>query len=309
MPVMGGAEGSGTLPAVTLHDNEFPVDAGLVHRLLADQMPQWSELPLRKLETSGTVNVAYRLGGGKLVRLPRTADFAQGPQREARWLPTFASRVPLEVPSYLALGAPAEAYPSHWSVLGWIEGESANPSTLHNLQEAASALGEFVVALRKVPTEGAPEAGNYRAFGLAKADRDLRHWVEQLPGDIDRSAVLAVWESCQSVGEWNGPPTWLHSDLRGDNLISCDGRLVGVIDWEGCTVGDPSADYLPAWWLFDEDSRETFRATSKAQQPDWLRAKGWALHMAVVAIPYYTHTNPMFTNQARTALNEILNDE
>ena len=309
MPDMDGAEPSGTLPAVTLHDNELPIDAALVRRLLADQMPQWSELPLRRLESSGTVNVAYRLGGDKLVRLPRSTDFAQGPQREARWLPTFAPKVPLEVPSYLAVGTPTEAYPSHWSVLGWIEGKPADSSTLHDLQEAASALGEFVVALRKVPTEGAPKDGNYRAFGLAKADRDLRRWVEQLPIDIDRGAVLAVWESCLLAGEWNGPPTWLHSDLRGDNLIARNGRLVGVIDWEGCTVGDPSADYLPAWWLFNQDSREDFRSTSSARYPDWLRAKGWALHMAVVAIPYYTDTNPMLTSQARTALNEILNDE
>jgi len=276
--------------------------------MLSDQMPQWSELPLHRMETSGTANVAYQLGDDKLVRLPRAANFAQGPQREARWLPTFAPRVPLEVPSYLALGVPTEPYPSHWSVLRWIEGKPADTSTLHDLHKAASDLGAFVLALRKVPTRGAPEDGNYRAFGLAKVDGDLRHWVQRLPGDIDRSAVLAVWESCLSVGEWQSPPTWLHSDLRGDNLIARNRRLVGVIDWEGCTVGDPSADYLPAWWLFDGASRETFRATSKAEHSDWLRAKGWALHMSVVAIPYYEDTNPMFVAQARSALNEILNE-
>jgi len=293
---------------VTLHDNEYPVDAALVRRMLADQMPQWSELPMHRLETSGTVNVAFRLGDDKLVRLPRTANFASGPQREARWLPTFAPLVPLEVPTYLALGVPTEAYPSHWSVLRWIEGKPADEFTLHDLHEAASDLGAFLLALRKVPTQGAPEDGNYRAFGLAKVDSDLRRWVQRLPDDIDRSAVLAIWESCLSIGEWNGLPTWLHSDLRGDNLIAHNGRLVGVIDWEGCTVGDPSADYLPAWWLFDGASRETFRATSRAEHPDWLRAMGWALHMAVVAIPYYAGTNPMLVAQARSALNEILNE-
>lgn len=217
--------------------------------------------------------------------------------------------VPLQVPSYLALGTPTDAYPSHWSVLEWIEGEPAGVSTLHDLHKAAATLGEFVVALRKVPTQGAPEGGNYRAFGLANADAAFRQWVERLPEDIDRPTVVAVWESCRSAGEWNGPETWLHSDLRGDNLIARGGQLVGVIDWEGCTVGDPSADYLPAWWLFGRDSRETFRTMSKAQPSDWQRAKGWALHMAVVAIPYYADTNPMFVVQARSALNEILNEQ
>lgn len=252
--------------------------------------------------------MAYRLGDDKLVQLPRTADYAHGPQREARWLPTLAPMVPLEVPRYFALGVPSEVFSSHWSVLGWIEGVTTDASTVRDFHSAASVLGDFVVALRRVPTEDAPRDGNYRAFGLAKADSDLRHWVDQLPDDIDRRAVLAVWESCLAVGEWQGPPMWLHSDLRGDNLISRDGQLVAVIDWEGCTVGDPSADYLPAWWLFDGDSRETFRSASHADDAGWIRAKGWALHMAVAAIPYYAKTNPTFVAQARTALNEILSD-
>ncbi|MEN8239389.1 MAG: aminoglycoside phosphotransferase family protein [Actinomycetota bacterium] len=294
---------------MALHDNEFRIDPVLVRQLLSEQMPEWADLPITRLETSGTVNVAYRLGDDMLVRLPRTASFSRGPQRESRWLPVFAPRVPLEVPSYLALGRPTELYPSHWSVLRWIEGTTAGSSTLHDLDEAASALAEFVVALRRVATDGAPEDGNYRAFGLARADRDLRDWADRLPDDIDASAVLDVWESCLSVGEWNGSPTWLHSDLKGDNLIAHNGSLVAVIDWEGCTVGDPSADYLAAWWLFDGDSREVFRTATNAEHADWQRAKGWALHMAVVAIPYYSDTNPAFATQARSALAEILTDE
>jgi aminoglycoside phosphotransferase (APT) family kinase protein len=291
---------------VTLHDYEYPVDDELVRRLLIEQMPEWSDLPLQRLETSGTVNVAYRLGEDMLVRLPRTSEFSSGPEREAQWMPVFAPRVPLRVPRHHALGHPTEAYPSHWTVVEWIEGTTADRTTLADPHDAATALGEFVVALRRVSTDSAPQGGSYRAFGLANADSDLRRWVDRLPDDIDRSAVLRVWEACLSVGGWEGPPVWLHSDLRGDNLIAKSGRLVAVIDWEGCTVGDPSADYLAAWWLFEGDSRNAFRAASKARRHDWLRAKGWALHMAVVAIPYYTDSNPGFVAQARNALNQIL---
>ena len=100
----------------------------------------------------------------------------------------------------------------------------------------------------------------------------------------------------------------MHTDLRGDNLIARDGRFAAVIDWEGCTVGDPSADHLGAWWLFDGESRETFRVVSRADKASWLRAMGWALLMSVAAIPYYADTNPVFVAQARRALNEILSD-
>lgn len=294
---------------MTLHDGEYPVDDTLVRELLVGQMPEWSDLPLIRLETSGTVNVAYRLGDDKVVRLPRTADFASGPQREARWLPVFASMVPLEVPEYLALGSPTGRYPSHWSVLRWIEGTNADRSSLYDLEAAATALGEFVVALRQVPTEGAPEGGSYRGFGLARADRSVRRWTAQLPPEIDRSAVMAVWESCLGANEWNGPPRWFHSDLHSANLLARDGELVAVLDWEACTAGDPCADYVAAWWLFDDDSRETFRSATRANDSDWNRGMGWALHMAVAAIPYYTETNPDFAAQARKALRQILHAE
>lgn len=290
-----------------LHDGEYHIDDALVGDLLEEQMAEWANLPLRRLDTSGTVNVAYRLGDDMLVRLPRAPDFAGGPERQARWMPVFASAVPLQVPEYLALGAPTGRFPSHWSVLRWIEGADADTTTLTDLNATANALGEFVVALRNVSTGGGPKGGSYRGFGLAGVDRDLRRWADQLPDDIDQCSVLRVWESCLAAEEWAGPPTWFHGDLRSGNLIARDGELVAVIDWEGCTVGDPSSDLLPAWWIFEGESRETFRTATQAEAADWSRGMGWALHMATAAIPYYEHSNPVFVNHARRALNEILN--
>lgn len=291
-----------------LHENEFRIDAGLVQRLLAEQMPDLAGLPLSRLDSSGTVNAMYRLGGELLVRLPRTPDFVNGPRREARWMPVFARSSPIHVPAYLGLGTPNDEYPSHWSVLEWVEGAPADESTIQSLDQAAVVLGEFVIALREVSTNGAPIDGNYRAFGLANVDADFRNWAERLPADIDRSGVHGVWETCLAAGEWDREPSWLHTDLRGDNLIADGGEIVAVIDWDGCTVGDPSADHLAAWWLFDADSRESFRVASQADKDTWYRAMGWALLMSVAAIPYYADTNPAFVRQARRALNEVLDD-
>lgn len=292
-----------------LHTDEFTLDLGLVHRLLAEQMPQWSDLPVRPLTTTGTVNRLYRLGHDKVLRFPRTKDFASGPVRESRWMPVIAPVVPLIVPDHLALGTPTDAYPSHWSVLEWIEGESASRENLSTLDDAARALGAFVRAMRRVPIDGAPNQGSYRAQGLWRVDADFRRWVAQQPDDIDRGSLLDVWARCLDAGAWTGRPSWLHSDLRGDNLIARGGELLAVIDWEGCSVGDPSADLLAAWWLFDGDSRETFRSASRARHPEWMRAKGWALLMAAAAIPYYERTNPAFVAQARAAIDEILADD
>ena len=291
-----------------LHRNEYDIDASLVHRLLTSQMPDLAGRPLHRFASSGTVNAVYRLGDDLLVRLPRAPDFNAGPEREARWMPVFAQSLPIHVPSYERLGRPTDDYPSHWSVLEWVDGAPADASTITRLDDAATDLGEFVVALRDVPTDGAPEGGNYRALGLGRVDAEFRRSLATLPDDIDRSRVASVWERCTSVDVWTGRPSWVHTDLRGDNLIAHGGRLVAVIDWEGCTVGDPSADHLAAWWLFDGDSRETFRAASRVDKDSWFRAMGWALLMSVTAIPYYADSNPAFVGQARRALHEILGD-
>lgn len=290
-----------------LHDDEYLIDDRLVAQLVRDQMPQWSDLPIRRLETTGTVNVAYRLGDDKLIRLPRTAAFSDGPQREATWLPVFADAVPLETPEYLALGEPTPPFPSHWSVLRWIDGDNADRCNLENPEADAAALGEFILALRSVSTDGAPKGGSYRGFGLAGVTDSFDRWLAQIPDtEVDRSRVEAIWDLCRSADHWQGPPTWFHSDLHGGNLLARDGRLVAVIDWEGCTVGDPSSDLMAAWWLFDAKRRKTFRSVVGAGDAEWLRAKGWALFMAVAAIPYYSSTNVGFATEARRALEEIL---
>jgi aminoglycoside phosphotransferase (APT) family kinase protein len=290
---------------MSLHDYEFRIDDELVSDLIANQMPEWSRLPLRRLDTAGTVNVAYRLGDDKLVRLPRIVAFRNGPLRESRWLTRFAPVVPLQVPDYLALGTPTDDYPSPWSVLGWIDGENATPAALSDLNHAAEQLGQFVLAMRAVDTEGAPD-GNYRGKGLAGKDVDARRSLVQLPDDIDQAGVLAVWESCLAAPEWDGPPTWFHSDLHSGNLLARDGELIAVIDFEGCSIGDPSSDLIAAWWLFDESARDAFLRTIDPDDASLRRGMGWALFMCIAGISYYEHTNPGFVAMARNALTQIL---
>jgi aminoglycoside phosphotransferase (APT) family kinase protein len=289
---------------MAVHDGEFQIDDELVAGLTARQMPEWSHLPLRRLDTAGTVNVAYRLGKDMLVRLPRLAGLQNGPLRESRWLPEIAPAVPLEIPEYLALGAPTDEYPSPWSVLGWIDGENAVPSALSDTTGAARRLGEFVLALRGVSTDDAPD-GNSRGRGLASMDTAFRDYLTQFRNSSGQPEILRTWEACLAAPEWDGPPTWFHSDLHSGNLLARAGELVAVIDFEGCSVGDPSSDLIAAWWMFDADSRPIFRDTIQPDEAQWIRGMGWALYMTVAAIPYHTDTNPEFAAMARSALDQI----
>lgn len=44
------------MPPAPMHADEARIDAALVRRLLAGQFPQWAELPLKRVESAGTVN-------------------------------------------------------------------------------------------------------------------------------------------------------------------------------------------------------------------------------------------------------------
>lgn len=288
-----------------LHDGEFRVTKELVAGLIARQMPQWSRLPLELLDTTGTMNVAYRLGDDKLIRLPRHPRSGNRPLKESDWLPRLAPMLPLQIPEVLARGQPTDQYPSVWSVFGWIDGEEATPGVLTDLNRTAEQLGRFVLALRKVATEGAPD-GNNRGKGLGSVDESTRRFLDQLPDDIDRSIVAEVWESCLAAPEYDGPPTWFHGDLHSANLLARAGELVAVIDFEGISIGDPASDLIAAWWLFDESSREVFLETLRPDEASLKRGMGWALHMCIAGIPYYLNTNNGFVHQARNALSQIL---
>lgn len=291
-----------------LHADEFTIDDALVRGLLRRHHPAGAEEPLTRLDGTGTVHVLYRLGDRRLVRLPRLPAYADAPRREAACLSVIGPHVPLTVPRVTAVVGPTDAFPASWSVVEWIEGEPAGPATIDDVDAAAATLGRVVRALRAIRPDGSPPGGTYRAEPLVAVDADVRGWVQRLPADIDRAAVIAVWDACVAVGPRSGRAMWLHGDLRGDNLIARDGSLVGVIDWEGATVGDPSVDLLAAWWLFDAEARAVFRQVTAASPDDWERGRGWALQMAVAAIPYYRDTNPGFVAQARLALTRILED-
>ena len=291
-----------------LHDGEFTINDELVGDLLAVQFSEWSDLPLGRVASSGTVNIIYRLGTDMIVRLPRLSVFSSGPEREATWLPRFAPRLPLTVPEHVALGSPTDAYPSPWSLLRWIEGENATPETHADLNEAAEQLGEFVIALRGIGTMGAPD-GNYRGNGLLGRDSQTRRAIDQVADHFDPGELTAAWESALAAPLWDREPLWFHGDLHSGNLLALDGQLSAIIDFEGSSIGDPSSDLIAGWWLFDAVSRDAFRDTVRVDIPSWERGKGWALSIALIALPYYLDSNPVFADMARRAIRQVLNDQ
>jgi len=90
------------------------------------------------------------------------------------------------------------------------------------------------------------------------------------------------------------------------NLILTGGRLTGVIDFATAGVGDPACDLIVAWNLLPPSCADTFRDAVDADDATWSRGRGWALSMALCQLPYYRHTNPVISANARHVIRRVL---
>jgi aminoglycoside phosphotransferase (APT) family kinase protein len=185
--------------------DEVGTDVSLVARLVAEQFPQWVDLPIERVEPAGTDNTIYRLGKDMAVRLPRRQRNAERLEKESRWLPTLAPLLPLAIPVPLARGEPAAGYPFAWSIYSWLKGETATVERIADLGQTAMDLAQFIAALQRVdPTDG-PPPGQHNAFRgvpLARRDAQTRAAIAALGGAIDADAVTAAWEA--ALGRRNG---------------------------------------------------------------------------------------------------------
>lgn len=294
-----------------MHTDERDTDAGLVRRLLAAQHPRWADLPVVRVASAGTDHALYRLGDAMVVRLPRIAAAAGQVEKEQRWLPVLAPRLPLAIPRPLAQGEPGCGYPWRWSVYGWLEGENAVAAPLGDPLRAGADLGRFVRALRAVDATGAPVPGAHNFFrGVALAVRDAatREALASLDGEIDVLAATAAWDAALRAPSWRAAPVWIHGDLQPGNLLVRDGALAAVIDFGGLAAGDPACDLAVAWSFFTGPAREAFRVAIDADDASWSRGRGWALSIAAIALPYYRDTNPVLAAVSRRAIAEVLAD-
>jgi aminoglycoside phosphotransferase (APT) family kinase protein len=290
-----------------LHPDEVVVDVELARRLLVAQFPQWHDLPLRPVTSTGTDCVVFALGDRLGLRFPRVDWAVAQIDHEATWLPRLAPHLPVELPEPVAQGVSGEGYPWPWLVFRWIDGDDALDAAVDGPRLADDVAG-FVSALHRVDPAGAPVAtAGQRGGPLDAHDAQAREAFELLRDEIDHDRVLALWRGALAVPPWQGPGVWLHGDLLPGNLIVRDGALHGVIDWAASGVGDPACDLMIAWSMSDQ-ARDRFRASLGADDATWRRGIGWTLWQAAVFIPYYRDTIPQAVAAARRRLHVASTD-
>src|SRR5688572_1175972 len=136
----------------------------LVSRLVAAQFPQWAHRPVTRVELDGWDNTTFRLGEDLAVRLPSADAYVQQVDKEHRWLPVLAPRLPLPVPRPLAKGSPGSGFPRPWSVYRWLAGEHTTTDRVADLDRFARDLADFLAALYRIDPASGPEPGEHNFF-------------------------------------------------------------------------------------------------------------------------------------------------
>lgn len=286
---------------------EIDISAGLAARLVAEQFPQWAGLPVRPVPTQGTWCVNYRLGDDLVIRLPRVpGEGGLGPILEQGILPRLAQFLPVEVPELAGLGRPAADYPNTWGVLHWIDGDVAVEGQLAVPDLLAADLAGFLQALWSVHLPG--EAHSSPAGPLSALHDFTVGAIEDARGMIDTDAATTIWDRAMHLPAWDGPEVWIHTDLMPGNLITRNGRLAAVIDFDSAGLGDPSRDLIVAWMALPASVRPAFRRATGVDNATWLRGQARALSLALGHLHYYKQLNPVMYDNAVYTIREVLGD-
>lgn len=282
----------------------------LVSRLVAAQFPRWAGLPVWPVEPGGWDNVTFRLGPGLSVRLPSADCYAEQVDKEHRWLPRLAGRLPLPIPEPVARGDPGCGYPWPWSVYRWLDGEPPAAGQVANLGQFAAELAGFLAALQRIDPSGGPPPGPHNFFRggpLAVYHADTAEAIAALRGEVDADRVAEVWQAALAA-PWPGPSVWVHGDVSPGNLLAVRGRLSAVIDFGCSAVGDPACDTVIAWTFFSGESRRIFRARLPVDRATWARGRGWALWKALIVLVGALQDDPAEAAETRRVIAEILAD-
>lgn len=283
---------------------EITFDEARVQELLAAQHPDLAQDSLSAV-ASGWDNAMFRLGESLAMRLPRREAAAALVLHEQRWLPLLAAQLPLKVPVPVRVGVPQGWYPWSWSVVPWIDGETADMDPPGD--DAAETLGEFLDALHRPAPADAPR-NPYRGMPIREREPHFRDRVAKLrgrTGAID-GAILNIWAKAVEAPAGT-TATWIHGDLHPRNVLCRDGRIQGVIDWGDMAQGDRASDLAAIWMLLPnvEARRRAMAACATAVQADWARARGWAALYAAIFLDASLQGNAGMTAIAERTLERL----
>jgi aminoglycoside phosphotransferase (APT) family kinase protein len=247
--------------------------------------------PLRfDLISGGRSNLTYAVtdGAGRkiVVRRPPVSHVLSTAHDMAREYRVISALRDTDVPvaPALAFCADEEVSDRPFYVMDFVEGHvlrdvTGTEAVLDQARRrvAGEQLIDVLAAIHRVDVDAVGLGDFARRDGYI--ERQLRRWHGQFGKSQEQAKEIGVYRPVPLVDEVHKILTdrlpaqqgtaIVHGDYRLDNTImSGDGRIMAVLDWELCTLGDPLADVgtLLAYWAEDPGRRGPSSAVATMAQ-------------------------------------------
>jgi len=240
------------------------------------------------LVAAGGSNLTYvveRPDGKKwaLRRPPERARIATAHEMGREWKILSAldahPEAGIPVPEAVAYCEDADVIGAEFYVMGFADGlilrgpEEAAGMDEAQCRRAAESLIDVQVAMARLDPDavGLGDLGRREAY----VERQLARWLRQFEASKGRDLPI-VYELHEKLVK-HVPPQQaaglVHGDYRFDNtVLGADHRIIAVLDWELCTLGDPVADFVWSvlYWSDPEDESD-FGSPSPTRHPAFPR--------------------------------------
>jgi aminoglycoside phosphotransferase (APT) family kinase protein len=294
-----------------MHDGQLVISPATARALVDEQFPEWRSLPVRGVDSHGTVNAIFRIGDRLAARFPLQPQ-EPGPAHE--WLAAeaeaareLAASTRFPTPEPVAIGAPGAGYPLPWSVQTWLPGVIATDEDPGASEAFAHDLAEFIGSLRAVDTRGRLFRGSGRGGDLRSHEAFMQTCFQRSEHLLDVPLLREMWTVMRTLPRAAGD-VMTHSDLIPGNVLVRDGRLAGVLDGGGFGPADPALDLVGAWHLLEAAPRCLLRADLGCDDLEWERGKAWAFEQAMGLVWYYADSNPAMSRLGRRTLERLIAD-
>ena len=216
------------------------------------------------LIAGGRSNVTYRGSDGKgtkfVLRRPPLGHVlatAHDMAREHRLI-TAVGKTPVPVPRTLGLCTDVEVNGAPFYVMAFVEGtvlDSPEKASVMSLENRRAASFDLIDVLADLHAADVDEIG---LGDLARRDsyieRQLKRWTTQWANSKTREMpeMDVLVKKLQDHMPVQQGASIAHGDYRFGNCLTDTnaGKIVAVLDWELCTLGDPLADlgYIGIYW-------------------------------------------------------------
>lgn len=215
--------------------------------LRVTQFPGGQSNPTYRLEAPGMSYVLRRKPPGTLL------PSAHAIEREFRVMQALATYTQFPVAQPLLLCEDVAVIGTAFYVMQYMEGRIFWDPCLPELprEQRRPVFAAMVQTLAQL------HSIDYRAIGLSDfgrpegyVARQIARWSKQYTVDAQTAGVVPDMERLIDWLPRHAPaeepaPTLLHGDYRLDNMMfdPHSARVLGVLDWELSTIGDPLADF------------------------------------------------------------------